>query len=92
VVMRDAMAKNWKENGIPKVDYNVLVAGVDTTVDPEKPVKPEPPKPEEKPEKPTKPGKLPQTGAPIGADMVAMMGITAVAVGGFVYKRRKKNA
>ncbi|WP_040192590.1 5'-nucleotidase C-terminal domain-containing protein [Clostridium culturomicium] len=92
VVMRDAMAKNWKENGIPKVDYNVLVAGVDDTVDPEKPVKPEPPKPEEKPEKPNKPGKLPQTGAPIGADMVAMMGITAVAVGGFVYKRRKKNA
>lgn len=87
VVMRDAMANNWKENGIPKVDYNVLVAGVDDTVDPEEPVKPE-----EKPEKPNKPGKLPQTGAPIGADMVAMMGITAVAVGGFVYKRRKKNA
>ena len=81
------MANNWKENGIPKVDYNVLVAGVDDTVDPEEPVKPE-----EKPEKPNKPGKLPQTGAPIGADMVAMMGITAVAVGGFVYKRRKKNA
>ena len=89
VVMRDAMANNWKENGIPKVDYNVLVAGVDDTVDPEEPVKPEPPKPEEKPEKP---GTLPQTGGPIGADMVAMMGITAVAVGGFVYKRRKKNA
>lgn len=90
VVMRDAMAKEWKENGIPKVDYNILVAGVDNTVDPVKPEpeKPQPPKPEEKP---NKPGKLPQTGAPIGADMVAMIGIVA-ALGGCIIRKRRKEA
>ncbi len=89
VVMRDAMADNWKENGIPKVEYNVLVAGADTTIDKpeEKPEEKPQEKPEEKPDK--KP--LPQTGAPIGADMVAMMGIITV-VGGCIIKKRRKDA
>ncbi|MEG1255900.1 5'-nucleotidase C-terminal domain-containing protein [Clostridium sp.] len=83
VVMRDAMAENWKVNGVPKIDFEVLVAGEDTTVDN---TVPENPDTENKPNKPSKPGKLPQTGIPLTADMIAIM---SIALGGYMVKRKK---
>lgn len=97
VVMRDAMAEEWNKNGAPELDFNVLVAGEDTTVDKpteeEKPTEPNVPE-ENKPSipntnKPSKPSKLPQTGAPITPDVFGTMGIMAVALGGYIIKKKK---
>ncbi len=82
VVMRDAMAEDWKENGIPKVAYDILVAGADTTID----------KPAEEKPAVEKPGKLPQTGSPLTPDMFATMGVLGIALGGYLVKKKKKSA
>jgi len=103
VVMRDAMAEDWNQNGVPKVDFNVLVAGEDTTVDKpteEKPTEPNVPEEENKPStpntnnpsKPSNPSKLPQTGAPLTPDAFAIMGIVVIALGGYIAKKKKKSA
>jgi 2',3'-cyclic-nucleotide 2'-phosphodiesterase/3'-nucleotidase/5'-nucleotidase len=107
VVMRDSMAKEWKENGVTKVDFNVLVAGEDSTVDKpteeEKPTEPNVPGEESKPSTPDtgksnnpsktgKPGKLPQTGAPLTPDVFATMGIMGITLGGYIAKKKKKSA
>ncbi len=100
VVMRDAMAEDWNKNGVPEVDFNVLVAGEDTTVDKpteEKPTEPNVPEEENKPStpntnnpsKPSNPSKLPQTGAPLTSDAFATMGIMAIALGGYISKKKK---
>ncbi|MEW8994608.1 5'-nucleotidase C-terminal domain-containing protein [Clostridium sp.] len=104
VVMRDAMAEEWNKNGAPELDFNVLVAGEDTTVDKpteeEKPTEPNVPKEENKPSIPnankssnpsklSKPSKLPQTGAPITPDVFGTMGIMAIALGGYIVKKKK---
>lgn len=100
VVMRDAMAEDWNKNGVPEVDFNVLVAGEDTTVDnptEEKPTEPNVPEEENKPStpntnnpsKPSNPSKLPQTGAPLTSDAFATMGIMAIALGGYMIKKKK---
>ena len=101
VVMRDAMAEEWNKNGVPELDFNVLVAGEDTTVDKpteeEKPTEPKIPEEENKPSIPntnkpsklSKPSKLPQTGAPITPDVFGTMGIMAIALGGYIVKKKK---
>jgi len=100
VVMRDAMAEDWNKNGVPEVDFNVLVAGEDTTVDnptEEKPTEPNVPEEENKPStpntnnpsKPSNPSKLPQTGAPLTSDAFATMAIMAIALGGYMIKKKK---
>ncbi|MFR1707321.1 MAG: 5'-nucleotidase C-terminal domain-containing protein [Clostridium sp.] len=91
VVMRDSMAEAWKKNGVPEVDFNVLVAGEDTTIDKPAEEKPSTGLPT-KPSKPSKPGKLPQTGAPITADVFAVMGVIGIVLGGYVAKKKKKSA
>lgn len=103
VVMRDAMAEEWNKNGVPEVDFNVLVAGEDTTVDKpteEKPTEPNVPEEENKPStpntnnpsKPSNPSKLPQTGAPLIPDAFGTMGIMVIALGGYIAKKKKKSA
>lgn len=99
VVIRDAMAEDWNKNGVPEVDFNVLVAGEDTTVDKPTEEKPtEPNVPEENkpstpntnnPSKPSNPSKLPQTGAPLTSDAFATMGIMAIVLGGYMIKKKK---
>ncbi|WP_346939559.1 5'-nucleotidase C-terminal domain-containing protein [uncultured Clostridium sp.] len=101
VVMRDAMAEEWNKNGVPELDFNVLVAGEDTTVDnpteEEKPTEPKVPEEENKPSipntnkpsNPSKLSKLPQTGAPITPDVFGTMGIMAIALGGYIVKKKK---
>ncbi len=104
VVMRDAMAEEWNKNGAPELDFNVLVAGEDTTVDKpteeEKPTEPNVSEEENKPSIPntnkpsnpsklSKPSKLPQTGAPITPDVFGTMGIMAIALGGYIVKKKK---
>jgi len=95
VVMRDAMAEEWNKNGAPELDFNVLVAGEDTTVDKpteeEKPTEPNVQEEENKPSSPNtnKPSKLPQTGAPITPDVFGTMGIMAIALGGYIVKKKK---
>lgn len=100
VVMRDAMAEEWNKNGVPELDFNVLIAGEDTTVDEpteEKPTEPNVPEEENKPStpnankpsKPSKPSKLPQTGAPLTPDVFGTMGIMAIALGGYISKKKK---
>jgi len=101
VVMRDAMAEEWNKNGVPELDFNVLVAGEDTTVDKpteeEKPTEPKIPEEENKPSipntnkpsNPSKLSKLPQTGAPITPDVFGTMGIMAIALGGYIVKKKK---
>ncbi|WP_346912295.1 5'-nucleotidase C-terminal domain-containing protein [Clostridium sp.] len=101
VVMRDAMAEEWNKNGVPELDFNVLVAGEDTTVDKpteeEKPTEPNVPVEENKPStpntnkpsNPNKPSKLPQTGAPLTPDVFGTMGIMAIALGGYICKKKK---
>ncbi len=103
IVMRDAMAKDWNKNSVPKVDFNALVAGEDTTVDKpteeEKPAEPNVPE-ENKPStpntnNPSKPSnssnqsKLPQTGAPLTPDAFGTMGIMAIALGIYISKKKK---
>lgn len=104
VVMRDAMAEDWNKNGVPEVDFDILVAGEDTTVDKpteeEKPTEPNVPEEENKPStpntnnpsKPSNPSKLPQTGAPLTPDVFGTMGIMAIALGGYIAKKKKKSA
>ncbi|WP_346886166.1 5'-nucleotidase C-terminal domain-containing protein [Clostridium sp. UBA4395] len=103
VVMRDAMAEDWNKNGVPEVDFNVLVAGEDTTVDKpteEKPTEPNVPEEENKPStpntnnpsKPSNPSKLPQTGAPLIPDAFGIMGIMVIALGGYIAKKKKRSA
>lgn len=104
VVMRDAMAEDWNKNGVPEVDLDILVAGEDTTVDKpteeEKPTEPNVPEEENKPStpntnnpsKPSNPSKLPQTGAPLTPDVFGTMGIMAIALGGYIAKKKKKSA
>lgn len=100
VVMRDAMAEEWNKNGVPELDFNVLIAGEDTTVDEpteEKPTEPNVPEEENKPStpnanKPSKPSnssKLPQTGAPLTPDVFGTMGIMAIALGVYISKKKK---
>ncbi len=100
VVMRDALAEEWNKNGVPELDFNVLIAGEDTTVDEpteEKPTEPNVPEEENKPStpnanKPSKPSnssKLPQTGAPLTPDVFGTMGIMAIALGGYISKKKK---
>lgn len=104
VVMRDTMAEDWNKNGVPEVDFDILVAGEDTTVDKpteeEKPTEPNVPEEENKPStpntnnpsKPSNPSKLPQTGAPLTPDVFGTMGIMAIALGGYIAKKKKKSA
>lgn len=95
IVMRDAMSNNWKENGgVPKIDYNVLIAGEDNTdavVKPETPSEDIPankPVEESKPTVAKKPAKLPQTGTPITPDGLAMLGMISIGVGAILKKKK----
>ncbi|MEG0133474.1 MAG: 5'-nucleotidase C-terminal domain-containing protein [Clostridium sp.] len=80
IVMRDAMAENWKVNGVPNIDFEVLVVGEDTTIDNTVPENPD------TDGNPNKPSELPQTGIPLTADMIAIM---SIALGGCIIKRKK---
>ncbi|MGL5379438.1 5'-nucleotidase C-terminal domain-containing protein [Clostridium sp.] len=89
-VMREGIQAEWKDNGIPVLDYELLVQGEDTTIE-----KPEiDTKPEVKPEQPStddkeedKNGKLPNTGAPIAPAQVIMFALVAVAAGSRMLKK-----
>lgn len=89
IIMRDAMAEYWKEKGVPELDYAILVAGKDETVDPQKPADPtkptEPTKPDQKPSG----DKLPQTGLPVSPDALAALGIMGIGLGAVIIKKRK---
>lgn len=80
IVMRDAMTNLWKEKGVPKVDYAILIAGVDDTKD----------VPTDNPEDKPKEDKLPQTGMPIGTEGFVLIGLISTGIGAVAFKRRKK--
>lgn len=80
IVMRDAMANLWKEKGVPKVDYNILIAGIDDTKD----------VPADKPADKPKEDKLPQTGMPIGTEGFVLIGLISTGIGAVAFKKRKK--
>jgi len=89
--MRDSMAEAWKKNGVPEVDFNVLVAGEDTTVD--KPTEENPGTDiPTNPNKQSKPGKLPKTGSPVTTDVFVVMGAMTIALGGYIAKKKKKSS
>ncbi len=103
IVMRDAMAKDWNKNSVPKVDFNVLVEGEDTTVDKpteeEKPTEPNVPEANKpstpntnnpsKPSNSSNQSKLPQTGTPLTPDAFGTTGIMAIVLGLYISKKKK---
>ncbi|GAB6169590.1 5'-nucleotidase C-terminal domain-containing protein [Clostridium carnis] len=96
IVMRDSIADEWKINGVPSLDYNLLVAGEDTTVEnPE--VKPEV-KPETKPEVTPEAGEdknennqenLPNTGAVVSPIQIMVLSLGLIAVGALILKKKE---
>lgn len=74
IVMRESIQEYWRENGVPSLDLNLLIAGEDTTVEetpeniPEEEIKPEI-KPEVKPEEEIKPEVNPEEDSDIKEDI-----------------------
>jgi LPXTG-motif cell wall-anchored protein len=98
IVMRDSIKDLWKANGIETLDYSLLVAGVDTTVD-NKGKNPE--KSNEDKEVPvnqTNPDEtsndnlsgVSKTGDSNEIEIFALLGLMAIATGAFAVYRRKK--
>ena len=94
-VMRESIQEEWKANGIPELDYDLLIAGEDTTIDGSEDESQEP-------EVPVQPGtgdnsngdssseNLPNTGAPV-APVWFMLGAVMLIASGAELLKKKEN-
>lgn len=98
-VMRDDIQLEWETNGIPTLNYDLLVQGEDTTVEiPETEIKPEV-TPEVNPNTPSTDGgnsenlnkndKLPNTGLPLSSAQIALIALSMATVGALMFKEKE---
>ncbi|MDS0524662.1 5'-nucleotidase C-terminal domain-containing protein [Clostridium sp. SHJSY1] len=93
IVMRDSIQDSWKTNGIPTYDYNLLIAGDDTTIDP----KPQPANPgatplgdQDQKDSTNILSKLVKTGDSKEIEIFALLGLMAIAASTIIINKKKK--